>query len=114
MYPMPPEGPPRFTYDSKPEFIEAVSICAELESRCLHENADVMQPYVGMARCALTEYGSREPGFYRLVHLASVNEGLDRLEELLTFLIREADELGFVLRLHEAREIIREGRLRSG
>ena len=64
--------------------------------------------YVGMARCELTEYGARLPSAYQAVAVATVEAGLSRLDLLLTALLQDAD-LAFALRLHEAREIVRDG-----
>lgn len=67
-------------------------------------------PYIGMARHELTDSGTRLPAHYRAVSVPSVNEGMHRLEAILTHLMGRTDDLFYAVRLFEAREIVRESR----
>lgn len=88
--------------------MEAVSVCAELEALCAATGPSRVLSYIGMARCELTEYGARLPASYQVLNVLSIDEGLRHLDRLLTALLQDAD-LAFALRLHEAREIVRDG-----
>jgi hypothetical protein len=99
----------RVTTETHRDFIEAVSLCAELEGLCVPSGAPRLLPFIGMARNELTDYGTRVPSHCREMSLSSVHDGVQRLEQLLTAMIGRADDLLYAVRLHEAREILREG-----
>jgi hypothetical protein len=103
---------PHLVTDTNTDFIEAVSLCAEIEGMCGSAGALRLLPYVGMARTELTDGGARLPARYRAITLPSLAEGIERLEELLTILMSRTDDLFYAVRLYEAREILREGTTR--
>jgi hypothetical protein len=95
--------------DDDRRFVEAVSLCAELEGLCLDPESRPMLAYVGLARCELTDYGTVVPRRLERVPVPSAQEGIRSLDKLLTSLIEGSADLQRTLRLHEAREILREG-----
>jgi hypothetical protein len=99
----------RPTLETSQDFIDAVSLCAELEGMCLPAGRTRLLPFIGMARNELTNNGASTPSHYRSMPIGSVDEGVQRLEQLLTTLIGQAEDLLYAVRLHEAREILREG-----
>lgn len=102
------EREPLLMTDARQPFVDAVSMCAQLEGMCVGDEAARLLSHVGMARNELTDDGARLPASLHEVPTASVAVGLAVLEDLLTTLIGDADDLGFALRLYEAREILRE------
>ena len=102
------EREPQLMTDARQGFVDAVSMCAQLEGMCAGDDAARLLAHVGMARNELTDYGARLPASLHEVPTESVAIGLAVLEALLTTLIGDADDLCFALRLYEAREILRE------
>jgi hypothetical protein len=106
-----PRGPDTMTntYDSTDDFTTAVSLLAALEGRCLSTGSSAMLPYLGMARAELTDYGQRLPGRLEDISDVGMHDGLERLDELLGRMLSGSPDLTTTLRLHAARQILREG-----
>ena len=97
------------THDSSADRIAAHSLFAALEGQCLEAGAAHTLPYLGMARGEFTNYGQHRPTALEVAEFATFADGLHKLDDLLTTLIAESTALDDTLRLHRAREILREG-----
>ena len=100
------DKPFRLTFDDRESFVAAVSVCARLEVLCAAVDAFRVMALVGLARCEITEYGSRVCDRHVPVTVPSISSGLGQLTALITRLLGESDDLAHVLRLHEARVFV--------
>lgn len=96
-------------WENSADFVAAVSMFAALEGACLATRSAETLPYLGMARAELTDYGMRLPMHLEHVPVESFLEVLAELEELLTHMLSSSPDLTLTLRLHAARQILREG-----
>ena len=101
------------TSDTNADFVVAVSTFAALEGACTNADADAaaseVLPFLGMARSELTDYGQRLPTHLEDIPVASFADGLTQLGDLLSRMLATSHDLALTLRLHAARQILREG-----
>ena len=90
----------------------AEALIVALEGACSGTSQRRLLPYLGMARAELAHCRPGGPGpAARLaeVAVASVHDGLEDLESLLTRIVHGSTDLGVTLRLVSARQLVREG-----
>jgi hypothetical protein len=96
-------------YDATPDFVYAVSLLAALEGATDQDGHATVQPFLGMARAELTDFGQRRTAYYVDVEVGELRSCLAGLEERLTALLVSSERLQQTLRVDAALAYVRRG-----
>lgn len=102
------------TYDDSEDFLAADSLFAELEGESLDAGAARLLPFLGMARCELTDYGLHLPSsIVPAPDYGSFEHGVGILDGLLAKMAGDSTRLHDALRVRRAHDILHEGMARQ-